>query len=110
MELIESRRGDVLVLKIAGRVDSAVAKLLEDKVRGLIQQESRIVVDLAQMDYVSSAGLRSFLILAKSARAKAQRLALCAMCQEVEEIFDLSGVKELFDIHDSVDAAVGPPG
>jgi anti-anti-sigma factor len=79
MEVVESRLGDMLVMRIVGRVDSSVVKLLEEKVRGVIARDSRIIVDLSAMDYVSSAGLRSFLMLAKGVRANNQRLALCAM-------------------------------
>ncbi|HEY3917300.1 MAG TPA: STAS domain-containing protein [Stellaceae bacterium] len=105
MELNESQVGNTLVLRIVGRVDSSVAKQLEEKVRDLIGRDSRIVVDLSAMDYVSSAGLRSFLTLAKGARAKNQRLALCAMRPDIDEIFDLGGIKELFEIFETVDAA-----
>jgi anti-anti-sigma factor len=105
MEVHESQIGSMLVMRIVGRVDSSVAKQLEDKVRVLIARDSRIIVDLAAMDYISSAGLRSFLMLAKGARANNQRLALCALRQEVDEIFDLGGIKELFEIYDTVDTA-----
>lgn len=105
MEVVETRRDNMLVMRIIGRVDSSVAKQLEEKVRGVIARDSRIIVDLSAMDYVSSAGLRSFLTLAKGARANSQRLALCALQQEIVEIFDLGGIKELFEIYDSVDTA-----
>lgn len=105
MEVVETRLGNMLVMRIVGRVDSSVAKQLEEKVRGVVARDSRIIVDLSAMDYVSSAGLRSFLMLAKGARANNQRLALCALRQEIDEIFDLGGIKELFEIYDTVDTA-----
>jgi anti-anti-sigma factor len=105
MEVLESQVGRNLVIRIVGRVDSSVAKQLEQKVHNLIARDNHIIVDLAAMDYVSSAGLRSFLILAKGARVNNQRLALCAMRDEIDEIFDLGGIKELFEIYDSVESA-----
>lgn len=105
MEVHESRIGNMLVMRIVGRVDSSVAKDLETKVHDVIARDSRIIVDLAAMDYVSSAGLRLFLMLAKGARANRQRLALCAMRPEIDEIFDLGGIKELFEIYDTIDNA-----
>lgn len=105
MEVVETRRDNMLVMRIVGRVDSSVAKQIEEKVRAVIARDSRIIVDLAAMDYVSSAGLRSFLMLAKGARTNNQRLALCALRQEIVEIFDLGGIKELFEIYDTVDTA-----
>ena len=105
MEVHESQIGNILVMRVEGRIDSSVAKQFEEKIRALIARDSRVIVDLAAMDYVSSAGLRSFVILAKGARANNQRLALCAMREEIDEIFDLGGLKELFDIYDTVDTA-----
>jgi anti-anti-sigma factor len=69
-------------------------------------RDGAIVVDLGGMHYVSSAGLRSFIILAKQARAKNQTIALAGMSDEVSEIFEISGLLELFKIYDSVEAAV----
>jgi anti-anti-sigma factor len=106
MEVTESRSGSTTTLKIVGRVDSSVAKALEQKVREVASRDDAIVVDLSGMHYVSSAGLRSFIILAKQAHAKNQTIALTGMSDEVSEIFDISGLLELFKIYDSVEAAI----
>ena len=106
MEVTESRIGSATTLKIVGRVDSSVAKALEQKVLDVASRDGHIVVDLGGMNYVSSAGLRSFIILAKQARAKNKAIALAGMSDEVAEIFDISDLLELFAIYDSVEAAV----
>ncbi len=106
MEVTEGRSGSATTLKIAGRVDSSVAKVLEQKVLDVASRDGGIIVDLSAMNYVSSAGLRSFIILAKQARAKNQTIALAGMSDEVSEIFEISGLLELFKIYDSVEAAV----
>jgi anti-anti-sigma factor len=105
MEVVETRYDNILVMRIVGRVDSSVAAQLGEKVRAVIARDSRIIVDLSAMDYVSSAGLRSFLMLAKGVKANHQRLALCALRPEIVEIFDLGGMKELFEIYDTVETA-----
>jgi anti-anti-sigma factor len=106
MEVTESRSGSTTTLRIVGRVDSSVAKTLEQKVLDVASRDDHIVVDLCGMNYVSSAGLRSFIILAKHARTKNQIIALSGMSEEVGEIFEISGLLELFKIYDSVEAAV----
>jgi anti-anti-sigma factor len=106
MEVTEGRSGTATTLRIVGRVDSSVSKLLEQKVLDLVSRDDRIVVDLRDMNYVSSAGLRSFIIFAKHARAKNQTIALCGMHEEVAEIFQISGLLQLFAIYDTVEAAV----
>jgi anti-anti-sigma factor len=68
------------------------------------------VVDLEGLNYVSSAGLRSFITLAKQARANSQTIALSGMREEITEIFELSGLIELFAVYDTVEtAAAGLP-
>jgi len=106
MEVIEDRMGDATMLRVVGRVDSSVAKQLETKVADVISRDGAIIVDLKDMNYVSSAGLRSFIMLAKHAHAKNQTISLCAMRDEVTEIFEISGLLELFAVHDTVEAAV----
>ena len=109
MEVTEARMDGVTTLRVVGRVDSSVSKLLEQKVAEVASHDDAIVVDLRDMNYVSSAGLRSFIILAKHARSRNRTVALCGMRDEVMEIFEISGLLELFTIHDSVEAAVAAP-
>jgi anti-anti-sigma factor len=106
MEVIEDRMGRATMLRVVGRVDSSVAKQLEAKVADVIARDGDIVVDLHEMNYVSSAGLRSFIMLAKHAHAKNHAISLCAMREEVTEIFEISGLLELFAVHDSVETAL----
>jgi anti-anti-sigma factor len=106
MEVSENRAGGATILRIVGRVDSSVSKLLEERVQVVIARGENIVVDLAGMTYVSSAGLRSFILLAKHGRARQKAVALAAMQYEVSEIFEISGLMELFSVHGTVDAAV----
>lgn len=106
MHVSETRSGNATILRITGRVDSSVAKTLEQKVMELASRDGAIIVDLREMNYVSSAGLRSFIVLAKHARAKNQTIALCGMSEEVAEIFEISGLMELFTIYDTVENAV----
>jgi anti-anti-sigma factor len=106
MEVTEGRAGNATTLRIVGRVDSSVSKVLEQKVQDVVSRDEHVVVDLGGMNYVSSAGLRSFIVLAKHARAKNKTIALTAMRDEVVEIFEISGLLELFSVYDTLDAAV----
>jgi len=106
MELSENRDGGATIMRIVGRVDSSVSKLLEERVQVVIARDENIVIDLAGMTYVSSAGLRSFILLAKHGRGRQKAVALAAMQYEVSEIFEISGLMEMFSVHGTVDAAV----
>ena len=106
MEATESRAGGTTTLRISGRVDGSVSKQLEQRVQDIVSRDEHVIVDLGAMSYVSSAGLRCFIILAKYAKAKQKSLALVALQDEVSEIFDISGLLNLFKVYGTVDDAV----
>jgi anti-sigma B factor antagonist len=106
MEVTEARADGTTTMRIVGRVDASVAQQLERKVMDMGSRDDHVVVDLQDMDYVSSAGLRVFIALAKQARSRNRKVALCAMQEDVREVFEITGLVELFAIHDSAEDAV----
>jgi stage II sporulation protein AA (anti-sigma F factor antagonist) len=105
MEIREERRGAVLIVAPTGRVDSNTSAVLEASLLGHAQ-ESRLLVDLSSVEYISSAGLRVFLILARKVKEGGGRLALCALGPSVRQVFDLAGFTALFAIEASLESGV----
>jgi len=64
------------------------------------------VLDLAGVDYLSSAGLRSILTLGKHAQSSGGKLVLCGIRGTVREIFEISGFLSLFPVADDMEQAV----
>ena len=58
----------------------------------------QLVLDFAALDYISSAGLRLVLVLAKRLKQERGRLVLCAMQPHVHEVFDISGFLAILDV------------
>lgn len=98
MQIRETIREGVLVIRAAGRLDSSSASALEGVLPARIQSNDKVVLDLAEVPYVSSAGLRVLLIGAKAARAGGKKLALAGLSESVREVFDISGFTALFTI------------
>ncbi len=65
-----------------------------------------MVIDVGQVDYVSSAGLRAFLVAAKRLKGAGGKVAIAAMKNNIKEVFDLSGFSSLFPSFPSVEGAV----
>lgn len=98
MEIKEDSSGDATVLIPVARVDSATAKAFEGKVLQVVNSGvSRIVVDFAELDYISSAGLRVVLVGAKMTRAP-RKFVLCGMKPHIREVFDVSGFAKILNI------------
>ena len=107
MDITEEQSGGVTVLKPAGRIDSGTAGAFEARlIKALGNGPNRVVVDMAQLAYISSAGLRALLVAAKKARPAGGRIALAAMAPPIREVFDLSGFSSLFEIYPDGPAAV----
>ena len=107
MDITESRDGQVVVVEVGGRVDAATAGAFEEKMLGLIAAgTNRLVVDGAKMSYISSAGLRVFLMAAKRLAPPAGHFAVGALQPQVREVFDIAGFSSVLSIHDTRAAAV----
>jgi len=112
MNVYEQRRADTLILQPTGRLDSLTSQDLQNELsRRISDGDTVIVLDLKDLEYISSAGLRVLLLAGKELKARNGQLALCALKENVREIFEISGFISRFRIHGSIDEAIEiPPG
>lgn len=110
MDISENSRDGVLVISAAGRIDSTTAATLEAVLPGRVRENGAVVLDLAEVPYVSSAGLRVLLIGAKAAKAAGHSLIITSVAPAVLEVFDISGFSKIFTIEPDVDAALARLG
>lgn len=107
MNLDQETRGDIAILRPVGRLDSTSSPDLESTVLERLQSGcNRIVFDLADMDYVSSAGLRVILLAGKKLRATQGKMVLSGMRDDVRDVFQMSGFLNLFAVTPSLDEAL----
>lgn len=98
---------EVTVLAPAGRVDSSNAKAFESQVLQKIQDgRTRLVMDFAELDYISSAGLRVVLIAGKKVKASGGVLALCGLSPTIRDVFEISGFISLFPVSETREEAI----
>jgi anti-anti-sigma factor len=91
---------------VRGRVDSASAGEMEKSLASAFNAPGqRAVLDLAGLDYISSAGLRVVLMLAKRAKQTGGRLLLCGLSASVREVFEISGFLKIIEVVKDVTAA-----
>ncbi|MGE0563510.1 MAG: STAS domain-containing protein [Pseudolabrys sp.] len=98
---------NVSILRPQGRLDSATSPALEAEIaRTIADGADRLLLDLGELSYISSAGLRIVLQAAKQMKSRGGRFALCALNAPIREIFDISGFSGFLDISPSQDEAV----
>ena len=106
VDLREDALGDIGVVEILGRIDSTTAPTLGERLTGILGARKALVLDLRQLEYISSAGFRVLLLAAKHADAAGSRLVLCGMSPKVRQLFDLGGFLDFFAISASRDDAI----
>lgn len=97
------------VVKVKGRVDSLTSPQLAQALNSVIEGgRFRIVVDMSEVEFISSAGLRVLLQAQKTCkRWNRGEVVLAALPDVVREAFELTGFTRLFTIYDDVLSAVG---
>lgn len=106
MDISENSRDGALVISVSGRLDSSTAGDLEAILPPRVREHKAVVLSLADVPYVSSAGLRVLLIGAKAAKAAGNKLILAGLSPAVREVFDISGFSKIFTITVDVDAGI----
>ena len=107
MDISEDRKADAVILALSGKLDATTAKTFEDRILGVINSGTqRLVVDLSQLDYVSSSGLRVFIIAAKRLQTVDGKIVMCSMKDHVRQVFDLAGFSSMLSIYASRDEAI----
>lgn len=101
-----------MVVSIGGRVDSVVAMDFEQALTDALDEAGgSLVLDCADLAYMSSAGLRALLVAIKKANAAGGELFLCRVSTRIREVLDVSGFTRFTKLFDAVaDAAAGLSG
>ena len=96
-----------VVLLVSGRMDAESAPDFEKTCRTSIAEgHTGLVVDLGELTYVSSMGLRSFIAIAKTLQEKQGALRICRLKGLVKQVFEITGLLDMFRTYDSVEAAL----
>ena len=105
MNIVEKKQDDVMLLEIHGRLDTTNYRELEDRMINLMEKEKKIVIDCSGMNYISSAGMRVFLMALKHLKNNDGQLRLCGLTDETKQIFEVAGFASFFDIYDTAEEA-----
>lgn len=108
MVIVETSEDGVLTLRLEGRLDGVTCVEVERRFVEISASPGRdgVVLDCSGLAYVSSAGLRSILVLGKRQRAANRGFSLASPSPAVREVLALSGFASLFAIHPDPRSAV----
>jgi anti-anti-sigma factor len=108
---VSSRRfANAVVVRVAGRLDQDTCEAFRGELTGFVDSAGRagtsIVMDLSGLEYVSSAGLRCFMLAARQSKAQHGRISVAQLQPMVAEIFEISRFNMVFQVFPTVHDAV----
>ena len=107
MDITVTQDNECTILAISGRMDATSTAEFDSAAQGAINDgHTHILVDLKDLVYMSSAGLRSLLGLAKNVKAAQGRLCFCSPQPMVAEVFRISGFDRMLSVHTDREAGM----
>ncbi|MGH8862708.1 MAG: STAS domain-containing protein [Jatrophihabitantaceae bacterium] len=108
MELSVTRpgAGDVPVVGVNGEVDVYAAPALRDGLTELLQNGTSVVVDLTRVGFLDSTGLGALVAARTTAAERGASLPLVCTHRRILKLFTITGLDDVFAIHDTVDDAI----
>jgi anti-anti-sigma factor len=99
MNINEIKNDGINIIGIEGRLDTTNYQILENRLMTLMDGgEGKIIMDCSKMDYISSSGLRVFLLGLKKARLQKGCFFLSGLQETIREIFEIAGFTTIFEI------------
>jgi anti-sigma B factor antagonist len=103
VSVTDRTEGPVTVVTLDGELDSASAPAVQERLTGLVQPDTRVLVDLSAVPYMSSAGLRTMLLLYRNAQAVDTSVGLVGVAPELRKMMEATGFLGFFALHDTVE-------
>lgn len=107
MKIAVARQEGVAIVAVGGRLSSAVADTFQERLMTELDDTPRaLVVDFAELKFITSSGLRALIVAAKRANTDGYKIHLCGMAEAIHEVFDVSGLLRIFVVHPSLSEAM----
>lgn len=107
MEVTVKKDSKCSLVEVKGRLDTTNYLELENEFNKLIADgENNLLVDCTHLDYVSSSGLRVFLVALKTLTKTNGKFLLFGLQENVKEIFEISGFISIFKVYEKKEEAI----
>ncbi len=97
MEIRKNQSGSELTVSLIGRLDTTTAPALESTLKQSLDDITALTLDFAELEYISSAGLR-VLLSAQKQMNKQGKMTLLHVNENIKEVFDITGFSDILTI------------
>jgi len=94
------------VVTLSGDIDGKTAPEVQQHLLPLIEDNNALVLDMSNVNYMSSAGLRVMLLLYRQAASQDSQLALAGLSEEVEDVMAATGFLDFFTVASDVPSGI----
>jgi anti-anti-sigma factor len=106
MEIKNFTQEGHIIVELSGNLDSVTVSQAEEKIVPLICSKACMVMDLTKCNYISSAGLRLLLMVAKQLTSQGGWLTLAGLCEEIKDVMEMTGFSCFFKSYSNVPEAI----
>jgi anti-sigma B factor antagonist len=103
MDISKRTIDSVTVCSLAGSLDSRSAPAVQESILPALPEDGRVLLDLTEVTFVSSAGLRTMLLIYRQAQCVDTTVALVGLSNQLREVLSATGFLGFFVVADSVD-------
>lgn len=94
------RKDGTLIIKVQGRVDGTNANDFQNKIKASVTDEDKaVLLDMAALSYISSAGLRVVLMVAKALEQRGANFMIYSLTDAIREVFEISGFDKVIKVY-----------
>ncbi len=106
MEINQKKLEDVKLVELSGDVDASTAPEVQKQVLPLAEPGSKIIMDMTNVPYMSSAGLRTLLTLYRRAAAENGKLVLLGLSEDLQDTMSVTGFLDFFSTSETLEDAL----
>jgi anti-sigma B factor antagonist len=106
MNITITKEGDISILSLTGSLDTNTSKGAENEMNKLIEEgRTKLLIDLSNLDYISSSGLRILLSTSKKLKPIGGEMRISGLNETVNEVFEISGFTMIFNVFKTLEEA-----
>ena len=98
IEIKAEKRESKIILRVTGQIDASSSIHLDNQLKNAIEEFKKIIIDLQELEYISSAGLGVFIYYLDEIKEKNIKLVLFGLSDKVYQVFEILGLHELLKL------------
>ena len=96
----------VTVIKLIGDIDAKTTPAIQEEILAVARSHGKVIFDMSQVAYMSSAGLRMLLLLYRTAGFQNTNLIMIGLTEEIRDMMQITGFLNFFTTRDTLDSAL----